>query len=60
MAHIVGYTPEDGEVVYVNLDQIVTIAPHPDGGCTISFATGKGLRVKTDPKLIAEHSRVRF
>ncbi|MGC1712887.1 MAG: hypothetical protein WA717_15030 [Methyloceanibacter sp.] len=55
MARIVGYNVDKDNVVYVNLDQIVTIES-AKGGSRIKFANGETLHVMTEAKVISEHA----
>ena len=53
VAKIVGLKAEKDRIVYVNLDQIVTIEAM-QGGSLIKFANGERLVVMTEPRVIAD------
>ena len=53
VAKIVGLKAEKDRIVYVNLDQIVTIEAI-QGGSLITFANGEKLHVMTEPRVIAD------
>jgi hypothetical protein len=51
MATIIDCNTDDGRVVYVNLDNIITFASRGDeGGSEIRFVGGESLTVATSPE----------
>jgi hypothetical protein len=52
MATIIDCNTDDGRVIYVNLDNIITFASRGDdvGGSLIRFVGGESLTVETPPE----------
>jgi hypothetical protein len=60
MAKIVEYAvAQTNDPIWVNLDHVTRIAPHPSGGSVITFTDGTTLYVSAGADTIATHANQR-